>query len=260
MSTHLSLIGIELGKLFRLASLRFSLVVLALFPLVWSYAPGVFEVYGVYVVSAYQVAALTLLSSMEFMLPLLVAIASAELLGMEISLRTLATVLLRPVSRAQWLTAKLIAVVVYPFLLLLFALALSLLLAFPLGYGDFVGGTGLGRGGLLGDGVMAPDEALVELARAYGLAALSLMPISVLALLFTVIFMNAAAGALATLASLIIMQLLVVFPGLERFLLTTQLSAYVEPVHELSWVVSLLVMYSALFATLSVFLFERRDF
>jgi len=39
------------------------------------------------------------------------------------------------------------------------------------------------------------------------------MPIALLSILFTVLFMNAAAGALATLASLIVMELLVVLPA-----------------------------------------------
>lgn len=254
------LLPLEAAKLVRLPSLRFGGLLMVLLPLVWSYAPGVAEVYGFYLVSAYQLPALVLLSSMEFLLPLLVAVVSAELLGLELSLRTLPTVLLRPVTRAQLLAAKALVLVAFLSLLLLALLAVSLLLGFPFGYSAFVGGTGVGPGGLLGTGVLVPEAALAELARAYGLAALSLMPISLLALLFTVVFMSAAGGALATLAVLIVMRLMVVFPGLERFLLTTQLSAYAEPVHNLTWVVSLLVMYTVLLATLAVYLFERKDF
>jgi len=84
--------------------------------------------------------------------------------------------------------------------------------------------------------------------------------IVMLALLFTVIFMNAAGGALATLASLIFMQLLVVFPAIEPFLLTTQLNAYAAPGSEVAWVVALIALYGALFAALAVVLFERKDF
>lgn len=256
----LGLIGIEFGKLFRLVSLRFSFVLLLIFPIVWGYAPGVVEVYGFYVISAFQVPGLALLTSMEFLLPLLVAIASAELLGLEMSFGTLPTVLLRPVSRSQWLTAKLLIAILSPFVLLLFLLVVSLLIGAPLGYGTFVGGTGVGVGGLLGEGTMLPGEAFGELVRAYLIAGCSLVPISVLSMLFTVVFMHAAGGALATLSLLITMRLLVVFPWLEPYLLTSQLDAYVEPVAGLGWVLSLLLCYAAAFAVVAVLLFERKDF
>lgn len=258
--TQWQLVRIEFSKLFRLSSLRFSLVLLALFPILWAYAPGIFEVYGFFVVSAYQVPALSLLSSMEFLLPLLMAIAAAELLGMEIAHGTLPTVLLRPVTRSQWMIAKVLVVAFYPFMLLAFFFVVSLLAGLPFGYGEFVGGTGIGAGGLLGEGVMLPGAAFAELLRAYLIAAVSLVPIGLLAILLTVAFMNAAGGALATLSILIFMQLLVIFPPLEPFLLTSQLSAYVRPVAGIGWVVALIAIYSAAFAALSVLLFERKDF
>ena len=104
----IALLGMELGKLAHLTSVRFGLVVLAVFPWLWAYAPGVFDVYDFFIVSGFQVPALSLLSSMAYLLPLLVAIAAAELLGIEIQHGTLPTVLLRPVTRSQWLLAKLI--------------------------------------------------------------------------------------------------------------------------------------------------------
>jgi ABC-2 type transport system permease protein len=256
----INLLAIEFTKLLRLNSLRFSLLVLLIFPALWAYAPGIYRLYGYYVVSAYQVPALSLLSSMQFLLPLLVAIASAELVGMEMTFNTLPTILLRPLTRSQWLLSKIIVAILFPFLLLLFFFVVSLLAGAPLGYGSFVGGTGVGMGGLTGEGMLAPATALVELARAYLVAALSLVPISLLAIFLTVLLMNAAAGALATLAVLILMQLLVAFSWLEPFLLTTQLSAYVSPLE--SWVrpMILISFYSAVFAALAVVLFERKDF
>lgn len=255
-----TLLRMEFGKLVRLTSVRFGLVVLLVFPLLWAYAPGIFEVYGFFLVSGYQVPALSLLSSMQFLLPLLAAITAAELLGMEIANGTLPTVLLRPVTRPQWLTAKLLVVSVYPFLMLAVFLLASLAAGLPYGFGSFVGGTGLGESGLLGQGTMLPGAAFGEVVRAYLVAGLALVPIGLLSVLFTVLFMNAAGGALATLATLIFMQLLVVFPSIEPFLLTTQLSAYATPVSGLLWVVALIALYAALFAALAVVVFERKDF
>jgi len=255
-----TLLRMEFGKLLRLTSVRFGLIMLVLFPLLWAYAPGIFEVYGFFLVSAYQVPALSLLSSMQFLLPLLVAITAAELLGVELANGTMPTVLLRPVTRPQWLAAKLLAVTTYPFIVMIVFLLASLLAGSFYGFGSFFGGTGLGASGLLGEGLMQPAAALGELVRAYTVAAIALIPIGLLSLLFSVVFMNAAGGALATLSTLIFMQLLIVFPRLEPFLLTTQLSAYNAPVNSLTWVVALILVYAALFAAFAVVLFERKDF
>lgn len=195
----MTLLRMEFGKLLRLTSVRFGVVLLLLFPLLWAYAPGIFDVYGFFLVSGYQVPALSLLSSMQFLLPLLVAITAAELLGIEMANGTLPTILLRPVTRPQWLAAKLVVVAAYPFIVLLLFLLASLAAGIPFGFGSFIGGTGLGESGLIGHGIMQPGTALAELLSAYAVAATALVPIGLLSVLFTVLFMNAAGGALATL-------------------------------------------------------------
>src|SRR5690606_10872495 len=172
-----TLLRMEFGKLLRLTSVRFGLIMLVLFPLLWAYAPGIFEIYGFFLVSAFQVPALSLLSSMQFLLPLLVAITAAELLGVELSNGTMPTILLRPVTRPQWLAAKLLVVAVYPLLIMAVFLLASLVAGSPYGFGSFVGGTGLGEAGLLGAGVMQPGAAFLELLRGYGVAALALIPV-----------------------------------------------------------------------------------
>lgn len=256
----LTLLKMELGKVWRLTSVRFGLILLLVFPLLWAYAPGIFEVYGFFLVSGFQVPGLSLLSSMQYLLPLLTAIAAAEILGTEINNGTLPTILLRPVTRPNWLAAKLIVIAIYPFVMLLVFLGASLLAGIPFGFGSFFGGTGLGEAGLLGQGLLTPGAAIAELLRGYVLAALALVPIGMLALMFTVVFMNAAAGALATLSTLIFMQLLVVFPAIEPYLLTSQLGAYAAPSSQVMWLLTLVALYGAVFAALAVVLFERKDF
>ena len=254
------LLSMEAAKVLRLSSVRASLALLLVFPILWAYAPGIFEVYGVFLVSGFQVPALGLLSSMEFLMPLLVAITAAELVGMERMHGTLPTVLLRPITRSQWLLAKVLVLALYPFLLMAFLLVTSLAAGLPYGYGDFVGGTGLGDGGLIGQGTLSSGAALREVVGGYALAAASLVPVALLAVLATVVTMNAASGALATLSVLIVMQLLVVFPSLDPYLLTRHLSAYVDPVAGLGWVLTLIAVYAAAFAAGAVVLFERKDF
>jgi len=255
-----ALLTMEAAKLLRLTSVRAAAALLIVFPLLWAYAPGIFEVYGFFLVSGFQVPALSLLSSMEFLMPLLVAIIAAELVGIEAMHGTLPTVLLRPVTRSSWLLAKLIVLSVLPLAVMAYFLLTSLAAGVPYGFGAFVGGTGLGEGGLIGQGVTTPTAAWSELLGAYLLAGLSLVPIALLSVLATVVTMNAASGALATLSVLIVMQLLVVFPALEPFLLTRHLSAYAEPVASLGWVIALIALYSAAFAAVAVVLFERKDF
>lgn len=254
------LVRIELGKWFHLSSVRFSALLLLLLPLMWAYAPGIFDVYGVFLVSGFQVPALSLLSGMEFLFPLLTAIISAELLGVEISYGTLRAMLLRPVSRAKWLLGKLLMALIVPFLLLGFVLLVSLVAGLLFGYGPFVGGTGLGAGGLVGQGVTASGDALLELLRAYLLAGFSLVPVSLLSLLLTVVFMNAASGALGTLGILIVSGLFIVFPGVSTFLLTTQLDTYLAPAGSVTLPLVLISVYTVIFALAAVAVFERKDF
>ena len=255
-----ALLRMEASKLARLTSVRAAAVLLIVFPALWSYAPGIYEVYGFFVVSGFQVPALSLLSSMEFLMPLLMAIVAAELVGIEATHGTLPTVLLRPVTRSAWLLAKLLVLAVFPFVAMGTFLLASLAAGLPFGFEAFLGGTGLGQGGLTGQGMLTPAAAMRELLGAYAMAALSLVPITLLAVLATVIVMNAAAGALATVSVLIVMNLLVVFPALEPYLLTTHLQAYADPVAGLPWVLTLVALYSAAFAAFAVVLFERKDF
>jgi ABC-2 type transport system permease protein len=136
----------------------------------------------------------------------------------------------------------------------------SLVAGAPHGFGNFLGGTGLGQADLVGIGSMTAGAAIAELIRAYAIAIASLIPVALLAICLTVWLMNAAGGALATLATLILMQLLIIFPWLEPFLLGAQLSAYASP--DALWGRALVVItfYSVALAMTAVILFERKDF
>jgi len=254
------LFPLEFSKLFRLASLRFSALLLLLLALLWAYAPGIFDVYGVFLVSGWQVPSLSLLSGMEFLFPLVVATVSAELLGLEISQGTLRSTLLRPVTRWRWLAAKLGAAALLPFVLLLFVLLVSLLAGIPYGYGDFQGGTGLGAFGLAGAGQTLAGEALREVLQAYAVAAFSLVPVSMLAVLLTAVFMNAAGGALATLGVIIVSGLLNVFTALTPYLPSTQLDAYMLSGADLVRPLLLSAVWAGLFAAAALRVFTRKDF
>ncbi len=72
--------------------------------------------------------------------------------------------------------------------------------------------------------------------------------------------MNVASGALATLTVLILMQLLVVFPWLEPYLLSSQLNSYFSSGVSLGRAFALIALYSAVFAVSAMLIFERKDY
>ncbi len=248
----------EIEKLRHLRSVRLGLLAAVVLPLIWSVAPGLKAVYGLQLVSGWQVPALALLAGMEFLYPFLVAMAASEVLGSEVSMGTLKALLLRPMPRTRIVLAKLLAVLFIPFLFLGASLGAGIVAGLPHGFGGFFGGTGLGEGGFAGMGYLGAGEALAEILRAYGLAALTRLPIAVLALLYAVVFLSTTASALATLATVLLMRLLVVFPAITPLLLTRYLDLYLRP-EAAGPGLLLLVIYTLGFAVLAVLLFEHKD-
>ncbi|MGC8968704.1 MAG: ABC transporter permease [Thermus sp.] len=254
----LRLVLLELFKLFRLRSVVLGFAFALLLPFLWALAPGLKEVYGLVLASGWQVVALSLLAGMEFLFPFLVVMAASESLGSEVAQGTLKSLLLRPLSRTQLLLAKLMAVLLYPFVLLGASFLGGVVAGLPHGLGPFFGGTGLGEGGFAGAGLLTPKEALLELLRAHLLAGAVLLPVAALALLFGVLFLSTAAGALAAVATLLLMRLLVAFPALKPFLLTTYLDLHLRP-QAAALGLPLLLVYTLGFALLAVLAFERKD-
>ncbi|ADV66399.1 ABC transporter permease [Deinococcus maricopensis] len=254
----LSLILLEYRKLFGARSARFALAVCALLPFLWSFAPGLQDVYNLVLVSAWQVPALAMLTAAQFLLPLFISITCAEMIGTEIAQGTLAPLLLRPLNRSKVILAKLVAALTYPAILLATLLLFGLIAGARFGFMDFAGGTGLTPAGFVGAGVTTTATALMETLRGFGIAALTLMPIAALAVLFGILYLNTAAAALATIATLQVMRLLIVFPkAFQKILLTTHLDAYLRAAPAESLV--LLMIYTVGFSLLALFIFERKD-
>lgn len=254
----LRLLFFELYKLFRLRSVQLGLLAAFLLPFLWALAPGLKEVYGLVLASGWQVVSLSLLAGMEFLFPFLVVMAASESLGSEVAQGTLKSLLLRPLPRTALLLAKLLAVLLYPFVLLGASFLGSLLAGLPHGLGPFYGGTGLGAGGFAGVGLMGPGQALAELLRAHLLAGVILVPLASLAVLYGTLFLSTTASALAAVATLLLMRLLVAFPALSPFLLTTYLDLYLRP-QAAGLGLSLLLIYTLGFALLAALVFERKD-
>jgi len=255
----LNLILLEFRKLLGYRSVRLALVILFLLPWIWSFAPALRDVYHLELTTMWQMPSLSLLTVMQFIMPLLVGMTAAELLGAEVSAGTLAPLLLRPLERYKALGAKYVVALLYPILLLTALLVSSLLAGARFGVGEFNGGTGFGAGGYVGVGYLRPLEALSEIVRAYLIAAFTLAPVAALALMFTVIYLNTAAAALATIATLNIMRLLVVFPVIQGWLLTNYLDAYTATPQTLLRALAVLLFYTVGITFMGLFLFEKKD-
>jgi ABC-2 type transport system permease protein len=267
----------EFGKLIRLRSVQLGLAVALVLPVLWALAPGLRKIYQLELASGWQVPALSLFTGIEYLFPFLVAIAAAEIMGSEVSTGTLKSLLLRPSSRTRLLGAKLIWVLLYPIALMLVSMIGSLIAGLPFGLGSFAGGTGLGTTGFVGEGFISPLVAFREVLTAHILAAFTLWPLATLSLLFAVVFLSTTSGALAAVSTLLLMRLLVAFPGVQFFLLTTYLSLFYpegqaqiaatlisagatfNPAQVFPIGVGLLLTYTIGFAALAILIFERKD-
>ncbi|BBN95546.1 ABC-2 type transport system permease [Deinococcus grandis] len=261
----LTLLSLEFRKLFGARSVRLALLVTLLLPLLWAFAPRLDQLFApgqaVALVSGWQLPFISIFTSIQFLLPLFIAVMAAEMIGAEVAHGTLAPLLLRPVDRTRVILSKLIVAITYPFILLLVTLLGSLIAGLPLGYGNFQGGTGLGAGGLVGVGTLTSEAAFGEVLRGTLLAGVSLMPIAALALLFGILYLNTAAAALATFATLIVMRLFVVLPqAIQPVLLTNYFQLFLPSNQDtLGKDVILLLIYTVGFGLLSIFAFDRRD-
>ena len=258
----LGLLRLEFRKLLGFRSVRLGCLFAFLVPVLISFAPDDVLPFivgaNLIVSSGWQVPGFALYTAMVYLLPLLVAVTCAELIGGEVAWGTLRPLLMRPVSRAQIILSKLFVATLYPFLLLAVSLLGGLVGGIRFGFGAFAGGTGLGPGMFQGIGTLEPVGALLELTNGYLIAGLTLAPIAGLAVAFSVRFLNTAAAALATVATVLLMPLMMIFPFVTPFLLTTHLKAY-APGSNAANSLALLTIYALLTWVVTLIIFERKD-
>jgi ABC-2 type transport system permease protein len=261
-SNVIGLLRLEFRKLLGFRSVRLGCLFAFLVPVLISFAPDEVLPYivgaNLIVSSGWQVPGFALYTAMVYLLPLLVAVTCAELIGGEVAWGTLRPLLMRPVSRAQIILSKLFVATLYPFLLLAVSLLGGMVGGIRFGFAAFAGGTGLGPGMFQGIGTLEPVNALLELTNGYLIAGLTLAPIAGLAVAFSVRFLNTAAAALATVATVLLMPLLMIFPLITPFLLTTHLKAY-APGSNAANSLLLLTIYALLTWVVTLILFERKD-
>jgi ABC-2 type transport system permease protein len=267
LSAGYGVLSLEFRKLLGFRSVRLALLVTFILPAILTLAPddGIALVLGAdkILVSGWQVPGMSLYLMMPFLLPLLTAVTCAEIIGGEKDWGTLAPLLLRPVSRSRIITSKLFVAILYPFLLLFSTLIGGLIIGgLRYGFGEFVGGTGLGAEAFEGLGILSPMGAFAELFQGFLIAGAVLAPISAMAILFGVIYLNTAAAALSSVAIILLMGILKVFTWLRPLLLTEHLDAY-SPLRQNSFTVTqslvLLGMYTLVCAISTLLVFDRKD-
>lgn len=202
--------------------------------------------------------------ALNLLIPLLIATVTGGLLAGERHLGTLRTLMVRPLSRAQLLTAKLLAAWLYAAGLTGFLGLFSLLL----GYLVFGSGDLLRLGDSSQLAILPQGTALARLALAYGLSAVAMIAVASLGMFFSSLCDNPLTAAGLTVAFLLIsgaLQVLPWFHSWQPYLLTSHLSvgggvfAGQIPWGEVGQSLGYLVGYAVVAGLLAGLIFRRRD-
>jgi len=202
----------------------------------------------------------TLLFGSIWFYPLIAALVSGDIVANEDNNGTLKTILTRSVERSQIFFGKVLAAFSYS----IFAILLSGTVATVAG----VLVSGFNPVPTLSGTIVTPEHGLALVAASLGVYLLPVLAISSFALLLSTVFRNSAAAVVGTLMFSLLLQLVVIIPGLEGlqpYLLSTQFNSWQgllrtpadwEPIIRAAWVSAAYAIPSLVIA-LTVFL--RRD-
>ena len=205
------------------------------------------------------------LQSVWYFIPLLVVFVTGGMIAEEKTSGTLKIVFSRPVSRTGFLSAKLIAAVVFILILLVLMAVLTL------GGGIAV----FGNGELLAFdngkfAVLTANRALVSLAIAYGYYFLVLLSVASLSLLFSVLFADSVKAIMMTAAVILIFYFvsylnIPFFDGMRPFLFTSYFASWSKVFTTgVNWMnfsfdIILLVIHILLFYGLAMIAFGKKE-
>ncbi len=202
----------------------------------------------------------TLLFGSIWFYPLIAALVSGDIVANEDNNGTLKTILTRSVERSQVFFGKVLAAFSYS----IFAILLSGTVATVAG----VLVSGFNPVPTLSGTIVTPEHGLALVAASLGVYLLPVLAISSFALLLSTVFRNSAAAVVGTLMFSLLLQLVVIIPGLDGlqpYLLSTQFNSWQgllrtpadwEPIIRAAWVSAAYAIPSLVIA-LTVFL--RRD-
>ena len=155
--------------------------------------------------------------------PLLIALVAGDIVAGESNMGTLRMMMTKPFSRSGFLISKFIAASLYTLLLLTFMAALSLLVSLMVfGTGDLML--------LKGNGVVLLDssDVLWRYFAAFGFAAVAMITVAAMALLFSVFADNSIGPIIATMCVIIVFTILItldipMFNSLKPYLFTNHM-------------------------------------
>lgn len=202
-------------------------------------------------------------AAMEILMPLLIAAVAGGLVAGEVRSGTIRTMLIRPISRLQLLSAKLAAAWVYTVVLCAWVVAFSAALAYAVfGPGDMIS--------IFADGlvIFSHGEAVGRLALAYGLATVGRCVLASIAIMFSCLFDNGLTAAAMSVASLVVFGALQQIPYFDQwqvYFLTWHLDIYRLPLNaDINWIAAApraagLVAYAAVSFAVAALALTRRD-
>lgn len=214
------------------------------------------------IVSGLSVARFIMEPSMVVLMPLLVAAVSGGLIAGEIQRGTMRTIMTRPISRPALIAAKQIAAWVHAVSLTVFLGGFAL----ALGYIVFGGGELVHfRGGLT---ILPEQTALLRLAEAYAICALSMCAVASVALLLSQLLQNPLTASALTIAFILVGMVLgqiEYFDAIKPYLLSTHLVAFGDVIHntvdisKLVWPLQCLAAYVLVPSIIGQIIFQYRD-
>jgi len=182
-----------------------------------------------------------------FILPLMIAMATADLFTAEQENGSIKAVVTRPVSRISILTSKVLAIVSYTLLLL------SVCLVTSLGYGLVFNGIGMSH----------IAEALI----AYAVSIVPMLPITLFAVTVSQLCKNSSSAVmLFVFGYIVIFAAALVFPSISPMLFTSYTGWYKlfigagMPITSILNVLTLLVAYTLIFFSISTWIFEKKEY
>ena len=202
----------------------------------------------------------TLLFGSIWFYPLIAALVSGDIVANEDNNGTLKTILTRSVERSQIFFGKVLAAFSYS----IFAILLSGTVATVAG----VLVSGFNPVPTLSGTIVTPEHGLALVAASLGVYLMPVLAISSFALLLSTVFRNSAAAVVGTLMFSLLLQLVVIIPGLEGlqpYLLSTQFNSWQgllrtpadwDPIIRAAWVSA---AYAIPSLTVALTVFLRRD-
>lgn len=235
----------ELVKLFSLKKYRALLIVIGLLSLSPSLLGGVSK--GQLGLSAISTPLTVLSIASKFMLPLIIAMAAADIFTAEQENGTIKAVIIRPISRISIFTTKVLAIVLYTLFALLVCFITSLILSIAL--------KGVGSINIL------------ETLLAYTVSILPMFPVILFAVTVSQLCKSSSGTMMLSVFSYImILAVGTIFPSISPMLFTSYTGWYkifigaAMPLANILNVLALLVAYALLFFAAGSWAFEKKEY